>query len=107
MAEPIIPASSPMSAVSSLTSMPSSPEPFQRCKTLCPQQPRVLAQAPSWQTLTTDNESDPDAQQMSTSDPWDQFRSWAGAANPNIDLAERMGNAACVSVRLMYAAAIE
>ncbi|KAG1836101.1 hypothetical protein C8R48DRAFT_680558, partial [Suillus tomentosus] len=107
MAEPIIPASSPMSAVSSLTSMPSSPEPFQLCKTLRTRQPRVLAQAPSWQTLTTDNESDPDARRMSTSDPWDQFRSWAGTANPNIDLAERMGNTACVSVRLMYAAAIE
>ncbi|KAG1812792.1 uncharacterized protein BJ212DRAFT_1301280 [Suillus subaureus] len=73
MAEPIIPASSPMSTVSSLTSMPSSPKPFQLHKTLCPQLSRVLAQAPSWQTLTTDNESDPDAQQMSTSDPWDQF----------------------------------
>ncbi|KAG1776166.1 hypothetical protein EV702DRAFT_1046331 [Suillus placidus] len=44
---------------------------------------------------------------MSTSDPWDQFRSWAGAANPNIDLAERTGNTACISVRLMYAAAVE
>ncbi|KAG1844453.1 hypothetical protein F4604DRAFT_1937490 [Suillus subluteus] len=104
---PMSPASSPMSTVSSLTSMPSSPEPSQLCKMLRPQQPRVLAQAPSWQTLTTDNESDPDAQRMSTSDPWDQFRSWAGAANPNIDLAERTGNTACVSVRLMYAAAVD
>ncbi|KAG1873494.1 hypothetical protein C8R48DRAFT_769924 [Suillus tomentosus] len=106
-AEPIISASSPMSTVSSLTSMPSSPEPSQLRKTLRPRQPRVLAQAPSWQTLTTDNESDPGAQRMSTSDPWDQFRSWAGAANPNIDLAEQTGNAACVSVHLMYAAAID
>ncbi|KAG1726747.1 hypothetical protein EDD22DRAFT_961367 [Suillus occidentalis] len=106
-AEPIIPTSSPMSAVSSLTSMPSSPEPVQLCKMLRARQPKVVEQAPSWQTLTTDNESDPDAQRMSMSDPWDKFRSWAGAANPNIDLAERTGNAACVSVRLMYAAAVD
>ncbi|KAG1745418.1 uncharacterized protein EDB91DRAFT_1080338 [Suillus paluster] len=108
-AEPIIPASSPMSAASSLTSMPSSPEPFQlrNLKTLRPQQPRVLAQAPSWQTLTTDNESDPDARRTSTSDPWDQFGSWAGAANSNIDLVEQTGNTARISVCLMYTAAIE
>lgn len=125
MAEPIIPASSPLSTVSSLTSMSTSPKPFQQGKTLRPRQLRVLAQAPSWQTLTTDNESDFDAQRASTSDPWEKFRSWAGAANPNVDLAERtvsrvppkfrtilriesfQGNTACVSVRLMYAAAVE
>ncbi|KAG1742089.1 hypothetical protein EDD22DRAFT_851631 [Suillus occidentalis] len=86
-AELIIPTSSPMPIVSSLKLMPPSPELVQLCKMLY-------------------NESGPDAQQMSISDPWD-IRSWAGTANPNIDLAKQTGNAVCVSVRLMYAAAID
>lgn len=114
-----------MSAVSSLTLMSSSPEPVQLCKMLHARQPKVLKQTPSWQTLTTDNELGPNAQWMSTSDPWDKFRSWAGTANPNIDPAEWTvsrvppkfhiilrieyfkGNTAYISVCLIYAAAVD
>ncbi|KAG1765278.1 hypothetical protein EV702DRAFT_1051080 [Suillus placidus] len=100
------PPSPPPSLASSLTSLPSSPAPLLPPSRSGTHRMQAAGRdAPDYRETTTDVDSDWDTKRASKStfarqkNPWAMFNPWP--RDVNVESAERTGNAAFISVRLM------